>query len=83
MIDKQKFIEILKMDGLSEDEAVKHYENGTIIFDDLEENFENYTATEPEYYKEALKNMIDTKEPMDDWGIVQSDNKTYYIIYKL
>lgn len=32
---------------------------------------------------EDYKRMIETKTPLSDWGIVQTENNTYYIAYVL
>ena len=33
--------------------------------------------------REAYRNMIETGIPVTDWGIVEKDGKTYYIMYVL
>jgi hypothetical protein len=33
--------------------------------------------------REAIKNMIDTKEPAQDWGVVEIGGKPYFIQYVL
>ena len=86
-------IEILMDDRCTRAEAEKHLKNGTIIFEDFEENFEKYMvewksgyAEDSEDYTEMVesyKNMIETGEPVTDWGIVKKDGKTYYIMYLL
>ena len=78
-------IKILMMDGCTESEAKKHLERGTIVYSDLPENFERYAEEWQldEGGREAIKNMIDTKEPAQDWGVVEIDCKTYFIEYVL
>ena len=85
-------IEILMEDRCTKSEAEKHLKNGTIIFDDFEENFDKYMeewkylAEDEEEYNnmvESYRNMIETGEPVTDWGVVKKDGKTYYIMYVL
>ena len=78
-------IKILMMDGCTESEAKKHLERGTIVYSDLQENFERYAEEWQldEEEREAIRNMIDTKEPAHDWGVVEIDCKTYFIQYVL
>ena len=78
-------IEILMEDRCTKSEAEKHLKNGTIIFEDFEENFEKYMEEWDieEEERESYKKMIETGEPITDWGIVKIDDKTYYIMYAL
>ena len=85
-------IEILMEDRCTKSEAEKHLKNGTIIFEDFEENFDKYMeewkylAEDEEEYNNMVKsyrNMIETGEPVTDWGVVKKDGKTYYIMYVL
>ena len=85
-------IEILMEDRCTKSEAEKHLKNGTTIFDDFEENFDDYmeewmylAEDEEEYTKmvEGYKKMIETGIPATDWGVVKKDGKTYYIMYVL
>lgn len=77
-------IKILMMDGCTESEAKKHLERGTFICDDLPENFESYVQDWGlDEEREAIKKMIDTKEPAKDWGVVESGGKLYFIQYVL
>ena len=78
-------IKILMMDGCTESEAKKHLERGTIVYSDLPENFERYAEEWQldEEEREAIRNMIDTKEPAHDWGVVEIDGKPYFIQYVL
>ena len=89
---REKQIEILMEDRCTKSEAEKHLKNGTIIFDDFEENFNKYMeewkylAEDEEEYNNMVKsyrNMIETGEPVTDWGVVKKDGKTYYIMYVL
>lgn len=80
---REKMVDILMRDGCTKAEAEKYLKNGTIIFTDFEEHFDNYME---EWCMEEEditrhKKMIDEKFPMINWGIVVKDNKTYYIMY--
>ena len=85
-------IEILMKDRCTKSEAEKHLKNGTTIFEDFEKNFEKYMeewkylAEDEEEYNNMVKsyrNMIETGEPVTDWGVVKLEGKTYYIMYVL
>ncbi len=82
---KEREIEILMKDRCTKQEAEKFLKNGTTIFDDLEENlddyFEEWNVDEEE--KEIYRKMVSEKVPATDWGIVECDGKTYYIMYAL
>ena len=79
--------EILMMDGCTNSEAEKHLERGTVVFDgeDFEKYFEDYMdewgvdLEEQEKYKTMMKE----KEPMTDWGVVEHEDKIFYIMYVL
>ena len=78
-------IKILMMDGCTESEAKKHLEHGTMVYSDMVENFDKYAEgwQLDEEEREAIKNMIDTKEPAKDWGVVEIDGNPYFIQYVL
>ena len=78
-------IKILMMDGCTESEAKKHLERGAMVYSDMPENFERYAKEWQidEEERESIRNMIDTKEPAHDWGVVEIDGKTYFIQYVL
>ena len=78
-------VEILVKDGCTRSEAENHLKNGTVIFDDFEENFDKYIQEWncDEEEKEAYRKMIDSKNPVPDWGVVELDGKTFYIMYIL
>ena len=88
----EKQIEILMEDRCTKSEAEKHLKNGTTIFEDFEENFDKYMeewkylAEDEEEYNNMVKsyrNMIETGEPVTDWGVVKLEGKIYYIQYVL
>lgn len=78
-------IEILMMDGCTKSEAKKHLKNGTTVFEDFEEHFEDYMNEWAigEDDREEYKVMINDKIPVSDWGIVEDAGKTFYIMYVL
>ena len=85
-------IEILMEDRCTRAEAERHLKNGTVIFEDFEENFDKYMeewkdpAEDSEDYIEMVeryRNMIETGNPVADWGVVEKNEKTYYIMYAL
>ena len=82
---REREIEILMEDRCTKSEAEKHLKNGTIIFEDFEENFDKYMEEWDieEEEREAYKKMIETGELITDWGVVKIDDKTYYIMYAL
>ena len=88
---KQEQIEILMADGCTKSEAEKYLKNGTTVYYDLEEHLDKYLS-DWEYlnddsddikYTDSVAKMVQTKEPLVDWGIVEKDGKTYYIEYAL
>lgn len=82
---KEHNVDILVEDGCTRLEAENHLKNGTVIFDDFEENFDKYMEElncSPEQI-ESYKNMVYTKNPVPDWGVVELDGKTHYIMYIL
>ena len=81
-------IEILMMDYCTRNEAIEHLKDGTQVYRDFEEYFEDYVKEfcdkeeDPELYSE-LKRMVEEKTPAPDWGVVEIGDKTYYIMYVL
>lgn len=80
-------IDILMLDGCTRSEAEKHLERGTVVFDgdDFFENFSLYMQEWgiDEEDQEPYRNMIEKKAPAPDWGIAETDGKTFYIAYCL
>lgn len=78
-------LDILMLDRCTLDEAKQYLKNKTIVFDgeEFEANSEIYMEqlTTDDNEREAFKEMIDTKEPATDWGIVEHNGKTWYIMY--
>ena len=82
---REREIEILMEDRCTKAEAERHLKNGAVVFDDFEENFDSYMKEWDcdEEEEEAYRKMIDSKNPATDWGVVDQDGKTYYIMYVL
>ena len=82
---REREIEILVMDGCTKKEAEKHLKNGSTVFTDFEEHFDNYMK-EWDIEEEEIpkyRKMMEKKTPIADWGIVEDGGKTYYIMYVL
>ena len=82
---REREIELLMLDRCTKSEAEKHLKNGSTIFEDFEENIESYLDEwniEEEDKNESRK-MVTDKIPVRDWGIVEDNEKTYYIMYVL
>ena len=82
---REKEVELLMKDGDTRSEAEKHLKDGAMIIEDLAENLESYLDEWDieEEDREAYRNMIENKIPVADWGIVEDDGKTFYIMYVL
>ena len=82
---KEREIELLMLDRCTKSEAEKHLKNGSTIFEDFEENIESYLNewNIEEEDKNEYRKMVTDKIPVRDWGIVEDNEKTYYIMYVL
>lgn len=83
-IKKQIDLKILMMDNNTREDAEKCLENGAIVFSTV--SFMRYCKLcvedwGDEKIGEQLQNMMDTKIPLDGWGIVKTKWDTYYILY--
>lgn len=78
-------LEVLMKDNCTESEAKTHLDRGTVVFSDLEEHFDDYMSEwgMDEDDRDLIWSMIKSKEPLPDWGVVQDEGKTYYIMYAL
>lgn len=80
-------IDVLMIDGCTKTEAEKHIKNGSVVFEgkDFEQHFEEYMDEWDIDEKERAeyRDMIDEKKPMTNWGIVEHEGKTWYIMYVL
>nr|DAH30210.1 MAG TPA: hypothetical protein [Caudoviricetes sp.] len=82
---REREIELLMMDRCTKSEAEKHLKNGSTIFEDFEKNIESYLDewNIEEEDKDEYRKMVTDKIPARDWGIVEDNGKTYYIMYVL
>ena len=82
---REREIELLMLDRCTKSEAEKHLKNGSTIFEDFEENIESYLDewNIEEEDKDEYRKMVTDKIPPRDWGIVEDNGKTYYIMYVL
>lgn len=84
---REKKIEILMGDFCSRSEAEKYLQNGTVIFEEVDfvNNFDYYMEEWgiPTEDIPAFKKMIDSKNPLTDWGVVIYEGQNYYIQYCL
>ena len=82
---REREIELLMLDRCTKSEAEKHVKNGSTIFEDFEENIESYLDewNIEEEDKDEYRKMVTDKIPARDWGIVEDNGKTYYIMYVL
>ena len=73
------------LDRCTKSEAEKHLKNCSTIFEDFEENIESYLDewNIEEEDKDEYRKMVTDKIPARDWGIVEDNGKTYYIMYVL
>ena len=82
---REREIELLMLDRCTKSEAEKHLKNGSTIFEDFEENIESYLDewNIEEEDKDEYRKMVTDKIPTRDWGVVEDNGKTYYIMYVL
>lgn len=87
MVEDMTDLEILMMDRCTKSEAEKHLNNGSVVFEgeDFEKHFDSYMDEWgiDEDEREEYRAMIDKKKPVTDWGIVEHEGKTWYIMYCL
>lgn len=80
---REKQIEILIEDRCTKADAEKALKRGTVIFEDFEEHFDDYMkeweCDEEEI--ERFREMIQKKDPVTGWGIVDMEGHNYYIAY--
>ena len=82
---RERQIEIIMDDGCTRAEAEKHLRAGAIVLEDFEKNFESYLKDwdMDKDLENDIRKMVGTKKPAPDWGVVEKDGKTYYIMYAL
>lgn len=85
--ETEKSMEIIMEDRHTKKEAVAYLCNGTIIYEKEEfgKFFEQYMGEWDcdEEERAEYKKMIENNKPVFDWGIVNYENKTYFIDYVL
>lgn len=91
-MDYRTAYNILREDGKTSSEAEKYLQkNNVVIFEgnDYEYNFDHYTKMlygdlgTDDFAKSVseARRMIDTGEPITDWGVVQYNGERFYIMY--
>ena len=82
---REREVEILMQDGCTRAEAERHLKNGAAVFDDFDEHLESYLDEWDieEEDREPYRKMVIDKIPAADWGVVEQEGKTYYIMYVL
>lgn len=80
-------IEVLMKNGYSKRKAEEELKRGTVVFEgeDFERHFDDYMEEwgVDEEEQEKYKKMLDKKTALPDWGIVEDNGNTYYIMYCL
>ena len=84
---KMTDIEVLMKNGYSKRKAEEELQRGTVVFEgeDFERHFDDYMEEwgVDEEEQEKYKKMLDKKTALPDWGIVEDNGNTYYIMYCL
>lgn len=79
-------LEVIMADGHTKKEAEKYLHNGSLVLpeNDFKKHFITYMKewnVDEQQEIDKYRKMIDTKEAMMDWGIVNVNNVTYFIQY--
>ena len=84
---KMTDIEVLMKNGYSKRKAEEELKRGTVVFEgeDFERHFDDYMEEwgVDEEEQEKYRKMLEEKIAIPDWGIVEDNGKTYYIMYCL
>lgn len=84
---KMTDIEVLMKNGYSKRKAEEELKRGTVVFEgeDFERHFDDYMEEwgVDEDEQEKYKKMLEEKIAIPDWGIVEDEGNTYYIMYCL
>lgn len=84
---KMTDIEVLMKNGYSKRKAEEELKRGTVVFEgeDFERHFDDYMEEwgVDEEEQEKYKKMLDKKTALPDWGIVEDNGNTYYIMHCL
>lgn len=84
---KMTDIEVLMKNGYSKRKAEEELKRGTVVFEgeDFERHFDDYMEEwgVDEDEQEKYRKMLEEKIAIPDWGIVEDNGNTYYIMYCL
>ena len=84
---KMTDIEVLMKNGYSKRKAEEELKRGTVVFEgeDYERHFDDYMEEwgVDEEEQEKYRKMLEEKIAIPDWGIVEDNGNTYYIMYCL
>ena len=84
---KMTDIEVLMKNGYSKRKAEEELKRGTVVFEgeDFEKHFDDYMEEwgVDKEEQEKYRKMLEEKIAIPDWGIVEDDGNTYYIMYCL
>ena len=84
---KMTDIEVLMKNGYSKRKAEEELKRGTVVFEgeDFEKHFDDYMEDwgVDKEEQEKYRKMLEEKIAIPDWGIVEDDGNTYYIMYCL
>ena len=81
---KMTDIEVLMKNGYSKRKAEEELKRGTVVFEgeDFERHFDDYMEEwgVDEEEQEKYRKMLEEKIAIPDWGIVEDNGNTYYIM---
>jgi transcriptional regulator with XRE-family HTH domain len=81
---KMTDIEVLMKNGYSKRKAEEELKRGTVVFEgeDFERHFDDYMEEwgVDEDEQEKYRKMLEEKIAIPDWGIVEDNGNTYYIM---
>lgn len=84
---KMTDIEVLMKNGYSKRKAEEELKRGAVVFEgeDFERHFDDYMEEwgVDEEEQEKYRKMLEEKIAIPDWGIVEDNGNTYYIMYCL
>ena len=84
---KMTDIEVLMKNGYSKRKAEEELKRGTVVFEgeDFEKHFDDYMEEwgVDKEEQEKYRKMLEEKIAIPNWGIVEDDGNTYYIMYCL
>ena len=84
---KMTDIEVLMKNGYSKRKAEEELKRGTVVFEgeDFERHFDDYIEEwgVDEEEQEKYRKMLEEKIAIPDWGIVEDNGNTYYIMHCL